>query len=193
MSYTWGALTRSAVLDGPARVDLGTLVSPLNDTELEFRFDEDIVATMTIDDVVPVSSVAAGIEIADCRWESWKSEDRLQVRGAEIEADNACAALLVIGTDWVPAIEIPLPDVLVRAMFDGAEVARGVLTHVMGHPAQAVRWLAAELEKRDRALRAGEVVTTGNPYNVLLGVPPTGGTWSASIDGVGETTVTLMP
>ena len=53
----------------------------------------------------------------------------------------------------ISASVLPLPAVNVAAHRDGVCIAQGSLDYVMGHPANAVLWLARELEALGRQLR----------------------------------------
>lgn len=63
---------------------------------------------------------------------------------------------------------LPLPAVNVAAHRDGVCIAQGSLDYVMGHPANAVLWLARESEALGRQLRTGQFVFTGNPYEQFV-------------------------
>jgi 2-oxo-3-hexenedioate decarboxylase/2-keto-4-pentenoate hydratase len=47
-------------------------------------------------------------------------------------------------------------------LINGAEVGRGRGGDVMGHPFEALAWLANNFAQRDQGLRAGEFVFTGS-------------------------------
>ena len=49
-----------------------------------------------------------------------------------------------------------------RTLINGVEAARGVGADVMGHPHNALAWLANTLVGRGKALRAGQIVLTGS-------------------------------
>jgi 2-keto-4-pentenoate hydratase len=60
--------------------------------------------------------------------------------------------------DWERQDLASLP---VRAVLDGADMASGTGAMVLGHPLNALLWLAAALRKRGDRLRSGEIVLTG--------------------------------
>jgi 2-oxo-3-hexenedioate decarboxylase/2-keto-4-pentenoate hydratase len=45
---------------------------------------------------------------------------------------------------------------------NGEEFGRGAGSLIMGHPLEALAWLANRLAERDRELKAGEFVTLGS-------------------------------
>lgn len=192
-SYSWGAFTADRVLSSPAKLARAAFFDPVVETEAVFLLDADIGADATLEFIVANSRVAAGIELADSRWRDWYPSDLsrfVKPNEAEIEADNALGSWMIIGGDAPAAASLPLPDVRVSAVRDGTELASGSLSFVMGHPAEVVRWLAGALAASNRSLRAGDFVSTGNPYrNFVTG--QAGSTYTAAIDGVGKASVTF--
>ena len=88
-----------------------------------------------------------------------------------IEADNALARFVVLDSRTVPADSMSWPDVVVDARRDGKVIASGTLDHVVGHPANAVLWVAHQLAKQGDSLKQGQFVSTGNPYRQLVTLP----------------------
>lgn len=77
-------------------------------------------------------------------------------------ADNAWNAGLVMGPplrDW--AFD-QLDRVEGLALVNGQEVGRGRGSDVLGHPLDALAWLANHLQLRNIPLRGGDIVTTGS-------------------------------
>src|SRR5262249_59474325 len=57
------------------------------------------------------------------------------------------------------------PDLLLvqgRALVNGVEAGRGSGADVLGHPHNALAWLANHLASEDRGLHAGQLVLTGS-------------------------------
>jgi len=57
------------------------------------------------------------------------------------------------------------PDLLKvtgRALINGKEAGRGTGADVLGHPHQALAWLANHLAAEGRGLHAGQIVLTGS-------------------------------
>src|SRR6266852_4667300 len=64
-----------------------------------------------------------------------------------------------------PVARVGLPDVLHvigRALINGLEVGRGTGADVLGHPHNALAWLANHLAAEGKSLRAGHIVLTGS-------------------------------
>jgi 2-keto-4-pentenoate hydratase len=82
---------------------------------------------------------------------------------------NEASAIADFGLDVAVVRGDPMPDwqrrdlsVLgVRAVLDGITVANGTGAMVLGHPLNALRWLADALRKRGDKLRSGDMIVTG--------------------------------
>jgi 2-keto-4-pentenoate hydratase len=102
------------------------------------------------------------IEIVDDRYARWET-----LGAPTLIADDFFAAGCVLG-DAMPHSRVPeLADVVGRAIVNGVEVATGTGTDVLGHPHNALAWLANHLATGGTALRAGEIVLTGSLVKTL--------------------------
>ena len=115
-------------------------------------------APFTADSVAPaIEAYLPSIEIVDDRYADWR-----RIGGPTLVADDFFAAGCVFGQ---PVPRSSAPDLLTlggRALINGAEVARGTGADVLGHPHNALAWLANHLAAGGKALRAGEIVLTGS-------------------------------
>jgi 2-keto-4-pentenoate hydratase len=104
-----------------------------------------------------IEAYLPAIEIVDDRYSDWQS------MGAPIlVADDFFAAGCVLGK---PVARTAAPDLLQligRALINGVEVGRGTGADVLGHPHNALAWLANHLAVEGRGLRAGQIVLTGS-------------------------------
>ena len=104
-----------------------------------------------------VGACMAAIEIVDDRWDDYSRVDT-----PSLIADNFFHAGCVLG----PAVEdwqlLDLAAVRGTTVIDGVEVGSGVGADVMGHPFEALAWLANALAARGTGLDAGAVVLTGS-------------------------------
>ena len=89
--------------------------------------------------------------------------------------------------DWQA---VDLAAVVGRAEVNGSEIGRGVGSEVMGHPLNALVWLANLLAVQGKSLRHGEVVLTGSL--VYFGDIEPGSSVAAIIDGLGEVQATFV-
>jgi 2-keto-4-pentenoate hydratase len=132
-----------------------------------------------------VESCMAAIEIVDDRYVDYTKLD-----APTLIADDFFGAGCVLGdplSDWR---HFDLAAVAGRMHINGHEVGQGVGAHVMGHPLEALAWLANTLARRGRSLAAGEIVLTGSIVEThWLAV---GDRVEVSIDGIGTSAVTFI-
>jgi 2-keto-4-pentenoate hydratase len=126
--------------------------------EIAVRLGRDLSAgaLFTADSVRDsVAAYMAAIEIVDDRYEDWRSTDT-----PTLIADDFFAAGCVLGE----AIADPGdPAALVgTTTINGTEVGRGIGADVMGHPLNALAWIASSLTARGTHLREGEIVLLGS-------------------------------
>src|ERR1700716_74471 len=104
-----------------------------------------------------VEAYLPAIEIVEDRYADW------QTLGAPtLVADDFFAAGCVLGQ---PVKRTAAPDLLKvvgRALVNGNEAGQGTGADVLGHPHNALAWLANHLATEDKGLRAGEIVLTGS-------------------------------
>ncbi|MEI7785701.1 MAG: fumarylacetoacetate hydrolase family protein [Betaproteobacteria bacterium] len=77
-------------------------------------------------------------------------------------ADNAWNAGLVLGEPLAGIDLQRLGEISGVALIDGQEVGRGRGSDVLGHPLDALAWLANHLQARGLQLRQGDIITTGS-------------------------------
>jgi 2-keto-4-pentenoate hydratase len=97
------------------------------------------------------------IEIVDDRYVKWETAG-----APTLVADDFFAAGCVLGA---PVSRFDAPDLLKvtgRAMINGKEVGRGTGADVLGHPHNALAWLANHLAAEGKGLHAGQIVLTGS-------------------------------
>lgn len=97
------------------------------------------------------------IEIVDDRYVKWKT-----MGAPTLVADDFFAAGCVLGP---PIARAAAPDLLAvqgRAIINGVEAGRGSGADVLGHPHNALAWLANHLADQGRGLHAGQIVLTGS-------------------------------
>ena len=97
------------------------------------------------------------IEIVDDRYVKWET-----MGAPTLVADDFFAAGCVLGK---PVTRFDAPDLLHvagRAVINGKEVGRGTGADVLGHPHNALAWLANHLAAEGKGLHAGQIVLTGS-------------------------------
>ena len=185
---TWGVLYEGMVLAGGATVDAAFGARPLFEADLLVRVKSTAInhARTPAEVLDAIDQVIPFIELPDL---VVQAPPRLN--GPGIGAINVGARLGVAGQPIaVPAtrgeryaLMDALRDMTVRLNDgSGAELARGKGSDILGHPLNAVVWLAAALQKEDRTLQVGQLISLGS-FSPLL-PPKPGTTVSASYDGL---------
>ena len=104
-----------------------------------------------------VDAYLPAIEIVDDRYQQW------QTLGAPtLIADDFFAAGCVLGNPVARSAAPDLLGVTGRAIINGIEAGQGTGADVLGHPHNALAWLANHLAANGKGLRAGEIVLTGS-------------------------------
>jgi 2-keto-4-pentenoate hydratase len=102
------------------------------------------------------------IEIVDDRYVTWET-----MGAATLVADDFFAAGCVLGAPIARAAAADLLSVQGRAIINGVEAGRGSGADVLGHPHNALAWLANHLAAEGRGLHAGQIVLTGSLVKTL--------------------------
>jgi 2-keto-4-pentenoate hydratase len=102
------------------------------------------------------------IEIVDDRYADWQT-----IGAPTLVADDFFAAGCVLGKPVARSAAPDLLQVIGRAVINGMEIARGTGADVLGHPHNALAWLANHLAASGQSLRAGQIVLTGSLVKTL--------------------------
>ena len=100
--------------------------------------------------------LAPSIELIDSRIVDWR------IGLADTIADNASSAGVVLGAARVAPADLDPADIEAVLYQDGAEVARGNTSAVLGDPTTAVAWLARTVASFGVKLEAGHVILPGS-------------------------------
>ena len=156
-----GAVFDSTAHEGSGSFDFDRLLHPGVECEMAVRLGADLPpggAPYDRDSVAPaVRAVMAAIEIVDDRWFDYKSVDT-----PTLIADDFFGAGCVLGPPVYDWQERDLPAVEGSMSINGAHVGSGSGADIMGHPIEALAWLANSMAARGRGLRAGEFVLLGS-------------------------------
>jgi len=158
-----GCLHERQTIAGPAQVRAGDYGRLLIEFEIAFRLDSGLAAGAAPFDraqvAAAVGAVMPAFEIADDRGADYAT---LPARGLELAADNAWNEGAVLGApveDWRGVDLAKLRGVAYR---DETAVGEGQGADTLGHPLEALRWLANHLAARGLGLRAGDLVISGS-------------------------------
>jgi len=129
--------------------------------EIVVRLGQDLPATEEPYERVTVApavdAVMAGIEVVDDRWVDYRSMDV-----ATLIADDFFGAGCVRGGPITAWRDLDLAYLSGSMSINGIEVGSGVGGDIMGHPFEALAWLANTGVKHGCPLRAGEFVFLGS-------------------------------
>ena len=129
--------------------------------EIAVRLGKDLVpsgAPFTQDSVADgIECYLPAIELVDDRYVKWET-----LGAPTLIADDFFAAGIVLGRPVARSAVADLLDVQGRALVNGKEQGRGTGADVLGHPHNALAWLANHLASQGKGLRAGEIVMTGS-------------------------------
>ncbi len=159
----------------------GRLLQPRVEAEVAFVLGDDLPARdVTTTEVLHATEfVVAAIEVVDSRIADW------DISIFDTVADNASSGVFVTGA--APRSLLAIDDLRSSEMTltaGGAVLSSGTGAACLGHPVNAVVWLANVVAARGDPLRAGEIVLSGS-----LGplVPAQAGeTYEAHISGLGS-------
>ena len=167
-----GRLLEHKVLPDGAAVPLAGNIMLVGEAEFAFRMARALPPRprpYEVDEVMDaVESLHPAIEVPDTRF-----TDCTAVGAAQLIADNACAAWLVLGpATTAPWRESDLVNHRVTVSRNGSPHCEGRGANVLGDPRVALAWMANELREMGAGLRAGDIVTTGTcvvPYAIMPG------------------------
>jgi len=172
-----GRLFAETVYDSPAALAAADFAHRGLEAEFAFLLAADLPAVNGPYDAASVAPAVAAlvpaIEIVDPRF-----ADARAAGGLALIADNGAHGALVRGAAIADWQGLDLVGAAVALSIDGAEVGRGTGAEPLGHPLNALAWLANERLRRGDALRAGQLVTTGT----CTGLVPAGPTSRAVAD-----------
>ncbi|MCA3283482.1 MAG: fumarylacetoacetate hydrolase [Roseomonas sp.] len=156
------------------RIGMGGVEAALNDHAALIRHVDQVIPFIELPDLVYAPDYSPSL--------------------GDLLAVNVGARLGVVGK---PIAVTPSADFIaalgrinVSLHQDGREVSRAPGAAILGHPLNALAWIARDLARDGRPLRAGDVVSLGSfspPQPVVAGQ-----VWAARYEGLGETQEVLV-
>ncbi|MCH8116240.1 MAG: fumarylacetoacetate hydrolase family protein, partial [Chloroflexi bacterium] len=133
----------------------------------------------TRESVAPaVKALFGAIEIVDDRWTDYKTVDT-----PSLIADDFFASGIVLSQP-TPAKDAPdLANAVGHMTINGQRVGQGTTGDILGHPFEALAWLANSLAARGKHLVEGEIVMLGSVVETRWVTP--GDEVAIDIEGVG--------
>ncbi len=149
-------LNGMVVMEGD-KIPVDDLIAPRIEGEIAFVLKEDLQGPgVTMAEVLRCSEgVIPALEIVDSRIRDWK------IKLVDTVADNASSALIVLGGVLCPVQSFDLRTVGMVMEKNGEVISTAAGAAVLGHPAQAVAWLANKLSAYGIVLKKGEVLLSG--------------------------------
>ena len=182
----YGRLLSGMVIDSIEPVDTGALRDAEVEGEIAFVLDRPLPGPgVTVAGVLAATrGVLPALEIIAGRLAPGEH------RPEDSVADNGESALAVLGGALMPvdALDLRLTGVVLSC--NGEILATGAGAQVLGHPAQAVAWLANALHERGESLDAGQVVLAGSATGAFPVGP--GETVTAEFDRLGSVSATFV-
>jgi 2-keto-4-pentenoate hydratase len=169
-----GRLHRKQVVHAPAKVSTKGYGRLLIEFEIAVQIGRNLLPASTRHTgqsvAGAVSAVTCAFEVADDRQADYR---KLAGKGLELLADNAWNEGAVLG-EWVPFSQawpnlsaIPRADDVMgelkgEAFINDTSVGYGYAHDLMGHPLNAIAWLANEANDRGTCLKAGDIAMLGS-------------------------------
>lgn len=155
------------------------LLQPRVEAEVAFVLGNDLPERPVVaSDVLRATElVVAAIEVVDSRIADW------DISIFDTVADNASSGVFVLGGAPRLLTDVDLAEVDMKLTCDGQTLSSGTGAACLGHPVNAVVWLANVVADRGEPLRAGEVILSG-ALGPLVPVQR-GKTYEATFTGLG--------
>jgi 2-oxopent-4-enoate/cis-2-oxohex-4-enoate hydratase len=182
----FGHLTSAMVFPDGAAIDVSRLIAPKAEGEIAFVLKHSLAGPgVTNADVLRATeAVLPCFEIVDSRIRDW------QIRIQDTVADNASSGVFVLGDQAVDPRDLDLALVGMTLEKNGEIAATGAGAAALGHPANAVAWLANTMGRLGMTLEAGEVILSGS---LAAMVPVVAGDMlRISLGGIGSASVRFI-
>ena len=185
-----GALHAGRTHCSPASVPHRELWRPGVECEIAVRLGRALPAAEApferADVEAAVECCMAAIEIVDDRYDDFRALD-----AASLVADDFFHAGAVVGAPVSGWSGLDLAAVRGVMSINGKEVGSGRGADVMGHPFEALAWLANHAAATGRPLAKGDLVLTGSIVETNWVEP--GDTVRVAIESLGEACVSFVP
>ncbi|MFP5106144.1 2-keto-4-pentenoate hydratase [Neobacillus sp. C211] len=153
----YGHLLDTMKIDDESTIKIADFISPKVEAEIGFILEEDLVGPNVnyLDVLMATKYVVPTIEIIDSRISDWK------IKLVDTVADNGSSARVVVGKKLSKIAGLDLRAQGMVLYKNDELMASGTGTAALGHPAQAVAWLANKLHEFGITLKAGELILPG--------------------------------
>ena len=155
----YGRIMSGTMIESGGTFAAAGFCNPGVECEIAMRLGKDSeVADYTRESAADlIAAVIPAIEIVENRYGDFEE------RGTPtLIADDFFHKACVLGPELTDWRSLDLAALTGRVRLDGEEKAQGKGSAVMGHPLEAIAWLANLLASQGERLRAGELVMTGS-------------------------------
>src|SRR5262249_16816003 len=154
-----GEVFAETIQHGRGRFAAAKFLRPGVECEIAVRLGSDLTdGPVTRASVTgAVEAVLASIEVVDDRYVDYPT-----LGTPTLIADDFFNAGVVLGWAVETWRDLDLAGIGGRLLINGREVGTGRGGDILGHPFEALAWLASSAVERGRPLRAGEYVTLGS-------------------------------
>ena len=165
----------------------GRLLQPRVEAEVAFVLGRDLPErpVVTSDVLRATELVVAAIEVVDSRIRDW------DISIVDTVADNASSGLFVLGGAPRRPTDVDVRAIEMELTCEGEVVSAGTGAACLGHPVNAVVWLANAVAERGDPLQAGEVILSGSLGPLAVAEP--GREYEASFSGLGTVRALFAP
>jgi 2-keto-4-pentenoate hydratase len=183
-----GALFSTVVRPSPARIDLGAYHHLGVEFEVAVRLGGDLPASSgpwTRASVADrVAAYMPAFELIEDGDADYKTLDAFT-----LVAQNTWNAGVVFGAPEAAWRDVDLERAVTRCWINERPAGQGKTGDALGHPLEAVAWLANLLNRRGRKLDGGMLVMTGS--SITTRFPAPGDRVRFAIDGLGEVAIEI--
>lgn len=153
----FGMLFADMIVGEDEPVAAGRVLQPKIEAEVAFVLERDVdIEAPTVADIIrAVAYAMPALEIVDSRITNW------DIGIVDTVADNASSGLFVLGGPVRRLDGLDLRAMQMRMTRGEEIVSQGSGAACLGNPLNAMVWLASELARRKRPLRAGDIVLSG--------------------------------
>lgn len=182
-SPDFGMLFEDTAFQDGQTIPFQKLIQPKVEAEIALVLKSSLNQSQhSVADIIAATDYAvAAIEVVDSRIENWK------ISLLDTVADNASSAAFVLGSQKVNLAEVDLVNCRMQMTRADEMVSEGQGKACLDNPLNAAVWLADEMVRRGRPLKAGDIVLTG-ALGPMVAVQA-GDEFKVEIEGFGSVSV----
>lgn len=157
----YGEIFSNTIFRDEVVLDLSNYVKLGIETEIAVQLDADLPDIDISCDMAKVAdaidAVMISIELVDARYEDFRMLDT-----PTLIADNFFNAGVILGPRIANWRELDLATLEAFVTLNSQKIGNGKGSMIMGHPLNALTWLANKLCARGAMLQAGQIITLGS-------------------------------